>query len=319
MKKIYFSLLLFSTFSGSAQVDVKSFAKNYVQLDSKNPFKKSDKICFMGLNLTLKTADLQRKGSLNKSNKWGVDRLVTVLDGLTENDMYELADEVKKRFEERFKRVGYTIVEPESLKNEDAYNDLLKNTTAIKKGEFFKQLESGHEWGVAATYPAGGRPIFKFPKTQMGSHAKLAKKSDAIICNFSLLIEPIMVNWDKKYKSGDNVSQTYDHNFGFDNLIRISHFSNILTYDLPEDIVSPDWGSFQFKDVIFDDNQKISAKTDDYIVSVKKGMPSGGSGPQWADFSYTVTVDPVKFKAAVLKAMDVYIENLAAYAEDRRK
>lgn len=313
--------ILFFNVLQSQDFTTKDFSKSYIQMDSKNPFGKSDKICFLGANVTLKTMEYQRKGSLNKNSGDNIDRFASIIDGISYDDAQELADYFRLTLENHFTKIGYTIIDPSTLANQEEYKKLITKETSVNAGEFFSQMAKGQEWGAAITFAAGKKPIFKFPKMAMGAHTKLASKNDAIMVNISVLLEPFLVNWDKKFVSKFYDSEEYKHTFSFDPVAQISHFSNLFTYDLPMNIVSPNWGALSFEPMSYLAKNKIKFQsTNDYIKAIKKGSPSGEltSNEQQGLMLYTVTVDRDLFMEAMKKALDAYAYQLAEYAKSKK-
>lgn len=313
--------ILFFNVLQSQDFTTKDFSKSYIQMDSKNPFGKSDKICFLGANVTLKTMEYQRKGSLNKNSGDNIDRFASIIDGISYDDAQELADYFRLTLENHFTKIGYTIIDPSTLANQEEYKKLITKETSVNAGEFFSQMAKGQEWGAAITFAAGKKPIFKFPKMAMGAHTKLASKNDAIMVNISVLLEPFLVNWDKKFVSKFYDSEEYKHTFSFDPVAQISHFSNLFTYDLPMNIVSPNWGALSFEPMSYLAKNKIKFQsTNDYIKAIKKGSPSGEltSNEQQGLMLYTVTVDRDLFMEAMKKALDAYAYELAEYAKSKK-
>ncbi len=313
--------ILFFNVLQSQDFTTKDFSKSYIQMDSKNPFGKSDKICFLGANVTLKTMEYQRKGSLNKNSGDNIDRFASIIDGISFDDAQELADYFRLTLENHFTKIGYTIIDPSTLANQEEYKKLITKETSVNAGEFFSQMAKGQEWGAAITFAAGKKPIFKFPKMAMGAHTKLASKNDAIMVNISVLLEPFLVNWDKKFVSKFYDSEEYKHTFSFDPVAQISHFSNLFTYDLPMNIVSPNWGALSFEPMSYLAKNKIKFQsTNDYIKAIKKGSPSGEltSNEQQGLMLYTVTVDRDLFMEAMKKALDAYAYQLAEYAKSKK-
>lgn len=68
------------------EVNLKNFEKSYIAQDYKNPFKRAKKICFLGVNLGIRTQ------SFNTKNQKGTNTLHTYLGNLTVHVGYELAD-----------------------------------------------------------------------------------------------------------------------------------------------------------------------------------------------------------------------------------
>ncbi len=322
--KVIISILICFVFSFTVkgqEFTTKDFSKNYIQMDSKNPFGKSDKICFIGANVTLKTMEYQRKGSLNKMSGDHIDRFASIIDGISYDDVQELADYFKSTLELHFSKIGYTIVDPSTVENQDEYKKLLAKETSVNTGEFFSQMAAGQEWGAAITFAAGKKPIFKYPKMAMGAHTKLASKNDAIMVNLSVLLEPFLVNWDKKFVSKFYDSEEYKHTFSFDPIAQVSHFSNLFTYDLPMNIVSPNWGALSFDPMAYIGKSKIKYQSsNDYVKAIKKGSPSGDMiyKEQQGLMLYTVTVDRDLFIEAMKKTLDAYAFNLAEYAKSKK-
>ncbi|HRE79143.1 MAG TPA: hypothetical protein PLL09_15105 [Flavobacterium sp.] len=129
--------LVFSLIVKGQEFATKDFSKNYIQMDSKNPFGKSNKICFIGANVTLKTMEYQRKGSLNKNSRDHIDRFASIIDGITSDNVQELADYFKSTLENHFSKIGYTIIDPSTVENQDEYKKLLTKETSVNAGEFF--------------------------------------------------------------------------------------------------------------------------------------------------------------------------------------
>lgn len=321
MKKAILILLYISSFYTIAQeFTIKDFEKNYILLDSKKPFSKAKKISFVGVNVTIKSLDYQRKGSLNKMSGDNVNRLISILDGVTYDDLQLLADYFKLTLEKKFEGLGYEIVQPETFSNQEEYQKLLKKETSINAGEIFSQLAAGQEWGGAITFAAGKNPIFKFPKAAFGAHTKLAQKNDVILVNLTVLLEPYNINWDKKFKTSYYDSETYNHTFSYDPVASVSHFSNIFTYNVPMDVVSPQWGALSFEPTAYLAKNKIcSNATVNYIKNIKPGAPSGESIQVPVDtFIYTIEVDKDAFLESMKLALSKYTDIFTQYAASKK-
>ena len=63
MKKICSFLLITCLHLGvkAQEVNLKNFEKSYIAQDYKNPFKKAKKICFLGVNLGIRTQSFTSK------------------------------------------------------------------------------------------------------------------------------------------------------------------------------------------------------------------------------------------------------------------
>lgn len=292
------------------EVNLKNFEKAYIAQDYKNPFKRAKKICFLGVNLGIRTQ------SYNTKNQKNTNTLHTYLGNLTVGMGYELADLFRKKLEDKFAEIGYTIVNPESLANNDLYKKLIENTTKKQEEEF-----QSKDFGVTIrTFPSGNRPVFKFPKFNGGAHARLANQEDMILVNISPVLEPYFINWDRKYK----YTTEYTDNFDFDPIMRFTTYANPFWYDVPNQIAGPDYGYINFELYVGKDADKlIYSKSTDYITDLIHGIVVDGKEKQNVygrqTFSYGINMDIPKFKEAASKALDAYVAHLAAYAEDRRK
>lgn len=311
MKRI--TLLLTFAFASSyllaQEVDLKKFEKAYIAQDYKNPFKRAKKICFLGVNLGIRTQ------SFNTKNQKGTNTLHTYLGNLTMDVGYELADLFRKKLEDKFAELGYTIVDPNSLTENDLYKKLMENTTKKQDEEFFSK-----DFGIGLrTFPSGKRPVFKFPKFAGGAHARLANQEDMIVVNISPVLEPYFINWERKYK----YTTEYTDNFDFDPIMRFTTYSNPFWYDVPNQIAGPDYGYINFELYVGKDADKlIYSKTNDYITNLTNGIMIDGKLKQNAisrlTYSYGINMDVPKFKEAASVALDAYVAHLAAYAADRR-
>lgn len=311
MKKICsFLLITFLHFGAQAQeVNLKNFEKAYIAQDYKNPFKRAKKICFLGVNLGIRTQ------SFTSKNQKGTNTLHTYLGNLTMDVGYELADLFRKKLEDKFSELGYTIVDPNSLKENDLYKKLIENTTKKQEEEFFSK-----DFGIGIrTFPSGNRPVFKFPKFAGGAHARLANQEDMIVVNISPVLEPYFINWERKYK----YTTEYTDNFDFDPIMRFTTYANPFWYDVPNQIAGPDYGYINFELFVGKDADKlIYSKTNDYIINLTNGIMIDGKLKQNAinrlTYSYGINMDVIKFKEAASVALDAYVAHLAAYAADKR-
>ncbi|WP_439506111.1 hypothetical protein [Sediminibacterium sp.] len=312
MKKICSFLLIIGLHLGvqAQEVNLKNFEKSYIAQDYKNPFKKAKKICFLGVNLGIRTQSFTTK------NQKGTNTLHTYLGNLTMDVGYELADLFRKKLETKFAQLGYTIVDPNSLTENNLYQKLIENSTKKQDEEFFSK-----DFGVAIrTFPSGKRPVFKFPKFAGGAHARLANQEDMVVVNISPVLEPYFINWDRKYK----YTTEYTDNFDFDPIMRFTTYANPFWYDVPNQIAGPDYGYINFELYVGKDADKlIYSKTNDYIVDLTNGILNNGKLQQNVlgknTYSYGINLDVPKFKEAASIALDAYVAHLAAYAEDRRK
>lgn len=312
MKKIALCFVAFLSYAGiSAQeVNLKNFEKSYIAQDYKNPFKKAKKICFLGVNLGIRTQ------SFTSKNQKGTNTLHTYLGNLTMDVGYELSDLFRKKLETKFAELGYTIVDPNSLTDNNLYQKLIENTTKKQDEEFFSK-----DFGIAIrTFPSGKRPVFKFPKFAGGAHARLANQEDMIVVNISPVLEPYFINWERKYK----YTTEYTDNFDFDPIMRFTTYANPFWYDVPNQIAGPDYGYINFELYVGKDADKlIYSKTNDYIVDLINGIVINGKLQQNVvsknTYSYGINMNIPKFKEAASVALDAYVAHLAAYAEDRRK
>lgn len=311
MKKICSFLLMTGLHLGvqAQEVNLKNFEKSYIAQDYKNPFKKAKKICFLGVNLGIRTQ------SFTSKNQKGTNTLHTYLGNLTMDVGYELADLFRKKLETKFAELGYIIVDPNSLTDNNLYQKLIENTTKKQDEEFFSK-----DFGVAIrTFPSGKRPVFKFPKFAGGAHARLANQEDMIVVNISPVLEPYFINWDRKYK----YTTEYIDNFDFDPIMRFTTYANPFWYDVPNQIAGPDYGYINFELYVGKDADKlIYSKTNDYIVDLTNGILNNGKLQQNAlgknTYSYGINLDVPKFKEAASIALDAYVAHLAAYAADRK-
>lgn len=311
MKKIALCFVAFLSYAdiSAQEVNLKNFEKSYIAQDYKNPFKKAKKICFLGVNLGIRTQ------SFNSKNQKGTNTLHTYLGNLTMDVGYELADLFRKKLEAKFAELGYTIVDPSSLTENNLYQKLIENTTKKQDEEFFSK-----DFGVAIrTFPSGKRPVFKFPKFAGGAHARLANQEDMIVVNISPVLEPYFINWERKYK----YTTEYTDNFDFDPIMRFTTYANPFWYDVPNQIAGPDYGYINFELYVGKDADKlIYSKTNDYIVDLTNGIVNNGKLQQNVvsknTYSYGINMDIPKFKEAASVALDAYVAHLAAYAADRK-
>jgi len=311
MKRIKL-LLTFSivcSYLSAQEVNLKNFEKAYIAQDYKNPFKRAKKICFLGVNLGIRTQ------SFTSKNQKGTNTLHTYLGNLTMDIGYELADLFRKKLEDKFTELGYTIVDPNSLKENDLYKKLIENTTKKQDEEFFSK-----DFGIGLrTFPSGKLPVFKFPKFAGGAHSRLANQEDMIIVNISPVLEPYFINWERKYK----YTTEYTDNFDFDPIMRFTTYANPFWYDVPNQIQGPDYSYLTMEPFVGNNADKlIYSKTNDYITDLTNGIMMDGKLKQNVigirTYSYGINMDIPKFKEAASVALDAYVAHLAAYAADRK-
>jgi hypothetical protein len=313
MKLLILFLFVHVYITCSAQdIDVKKFEKNYIGNEIKNPFKRTNKICFLGVNLGIKTHSVDYKGKRRDGDYEG---LITYIDGITVNQGQELADIFRKKLEAKFQELGFTIVDPNTLANNDLYLKLLDNT--IKKDGktiFFPEM------GGYRTFSTDGRPVFKFPKFAGAAHARLANQEEMLVVNFSPVLEPYFINWEREFKGKGYGTIEYKNKFDFDATTRFSHFSHIFYYDLPQQIQGPDYSNITFKmSTNFDD--LLYTKAEPFIVEIVKGSTENIQDLSKVRNNTSVLglkIDYEKFKITAEKAFDNYINHLAAYVQSKK-
>lgn len=315
MKKLSAILLLLMVVQVSAQeVDLKKFEKNYIFQEYKNPFKRANKICFLGVNLGIKTHSVDYKGKRREGDYSG---LITYIDGITVDQGQELADLFRKKLETKFKEMGFTIVDPNSLVEDDQYKKLVDNTIKRDgKTIFFPEM------GGFRTFSTDNRPVFKFPKFAGGAHSRLANQQDMLVVNFSPVLEPYMINWDREFKGyGYNTIQ-YKDKFDFEAVTRMTHFSHIFYYDLPQQVQGTDYSFLIFKGPTEGKyDELLYTKAEPYILEIVKGSGDGIENLSKVRNNTAVLglkIDYEKFKITAERAFDNYINHFAAYVQDRR-
>lgn len=332
MKKIHFLFVLahFAVVPAISQVSEKDAVKLFAPKGNhRSPFKSQTEACFTSVNLQFKLA------SRETLEKRGVGNVVSwaFLEGVDENLMQEIADEYYKRLDQAFKENGINVTD--DYKQTDAYNKLVEKN-ADRSREVFKK-----NWGVSRIVTANQAPYIEYPVGLMGPHASLGNDLKKPVGQIFVTIDfaEFVLNITKSNADWQGIVKTTSKS----NLIPVIRIEGVTregkmrgdgSYAL---FTGRNWG---YTNAIMTNNKTIASEKA-YALSTEgsKGFPvvmkrfksdllgdmasiftgtTSTSGRGTGEFTYTVKADPVKYKQAVLDALDQFNQYLIAYINSTR-
>jgi hypothetical protein len=330
--KIIFTVLslLLIHFSAYTQVSEKELKKSFAPKGNhRSPFKGATEACLVSVNLQFKLASKEQleKRNTGKVISWAF------LEGIDDRLMQEIADEYYVRLEKKFNQQN--IILSQKFRDNDSYQKLVDKNKDRERETYKKN------WGISKIFTSNKEPYVEYPVMAMGNHASMGNQLKMPVGSIFLTIDfaEFILNISKsttiqglietKSKStlvphvrieavtqsgpqmrGDGSYSLFTGtNWGFTNAI--------LTQDaLIQSDLSYATATEAAKGIPESMKRFKSNVTGDLVGIFSGGLV--GNGRRTGEFTYTVYADPVKYKAAVLDALDKYNDYLIAYINSNR-
>lgn len=323
---VFLALLMAHATVAQDKKALKTIKKEYNVYESGKIWSKADKVAILGANLRFKIASKQTAVTSRRADVTAKFSDYAVLEGIDEKLLQEISNEYGQMLESRFKALGLEVVPYQDIAATKGYEKLMDKCE--KPRETVKK-----EWGVAQVYTAGEHPFIRFKDADpFGPQYKIPKELDAIMVNSMITIDFCHIGIDIKqsgsryYGSGTRTIYTE----GSSSVVPAIHIDG-HTYD--------DKGLFMWEDNSYIFTVKEQNKVHHaYAHSIESEMEFVASAercescqPAFAKRSgfslrqmesglgsVVITVDPVQFKAAVLDALNQYLDKIfALYAAQR--
>ena len=316
------TLLLLSTLSilsmmamAQDKKALKAISKAHGEYDQGKIYSKNKSVAILGANLRFRVAARAVETTSHKAATTAKFESFATLDGIDDGLLQSITDEYYSLLTQRFTKLGLTVMDQDKIRQSKSWAKLKDKGTKDKENVV-------KSWGVAKIFTPNNQDYVTWNNAApFGPHTKVAKEMKAIL--YSALTTVDFCYIDMTAKSTASVSGNYKSTYT-EGTATVVPAINIHGYTYPlKGVKMMEDNTYGFgispagkqHNTIYTGNVSSAI---DYATKVEKcascepeftskfKLMSHGLG------TVVVTADPAKFKAAVLDALNKYLDEVFA-------
>ena len=301
-----FSVQAFAADPQFSKKELKVIEKALTEQKSKKIFKKNDRIAPIGLNLNFRVAAQQTEQTSRKTHNTKFDAIAK-LEGVDDAVFQDITNTYRDMVVKRFQDMGMTVVPYAEMETAKSYAKLTKDAGGTA------QVLDRKLWGVEKQFvPEGQKVAIWFNQNlPFGAQRKVPNELDAILYNSFIRIDFAQLGVEVSGSKGSDSTHTYINTEGKSSIAAVVNIAkDTLSFAVTKK------GTHNLSMFGEDKAEALNVVSGveyaDSVETCKSGCDLGFKTTGfWASNridTVVVTADPVKYKAAVLDALEQYLD-----------